>query len=91
MLLFIQLGRLEQKQNIAFEDSGCPNVQADKRHTEVIFHLAFFFLQKVTCNCLEKEKQFKHSRHSPLNLARPSCLQRSPSTTASLNIVKMFT
>lgn len=68
---------LEEKQNIAVEYCSSPNVQADKRHTEVIFQLASFLPYKVTCSCLEEEKQFIHSAHSVLILARPSCLQRS--------------
>lgn len=69
--------------------SGYPNEGGDKRHTEVIFYLASFLLHKVTCNCFGDEKQFIHSCHSTLILARPSCLQRSLwECTESPNVVK---
>lgn len=77
ILLFIHLGQSEQKQNIAIEYSDSLNVQADKRYTEVIFYLQSFLLHKVTYCFLEEEKQFIHSHHSTLILARASYLQRS--------------
>ena len=73
----IHPAELEEKWNAALEYCGSPNVQADKRHAEVIFSLASFLPYKVTCCCLKEEKPFIHSAHTVLILARPSCLQRS--------------
>ena len=67
----------EQKYSIAVEYSVYPNVQAADRNTEVIVYLASFLPHKVTCRCLEEEKQLIHSRHGALISASPPCLQRS--------------